>query len=58
MNEMEAIIERRKRAKAATMRGKECHVCPHGYLMHGGRGCWKCGCAVSWSTLSQRLDTP
>ncbi len=51
MHELEAMIERRKRAEATA--GK-CPACPHGYLVHGARGCWKCGCPVSWSELSSR----
>lgn len=29
-------------------------ACPHGYLVHGAGGCWKCECSVSWSELIQR----
>lgn len=31
-------------------------ACPHGYLVHGAGGCWLCGCDVTWSTLSSRVD--
>ncbi len=53
MNELETMIERRKRNEAAA---QECPSCPHGYLVHGARGCWKCACPVNWSELSQRAD--
>ena len=49
--------ERRyKNTRGHTSRWKDCHVCPHGYLVHGARGCWLCACPVSWSALTQRVD--
>lgn len=52
MNEPEAVLDRHKRIRAARLaREQECPDCPHGYLVHGARGCWKCGCLVSWSEL-------
>ena len=53
MNELETMVDRRKYIDAAELaREQECPVCPHGYLVHGAKGCWKCRCSVQLTELT------
>lgn len=53
---VEVFARNRSSASRAPGRRYTCPDCPHGRLIHGACGCWKCGCIVTWTEKSDELQ--